>query len=166
MNEAYVELLVKRKSPVGPNIARAILGVLTVLCLVVGLGLSPFIFLFSIVFGIGTYVANLSADIEYEYLYVDRELDVDIIRSKSRRKRIASFELNRMELFAPLGSDRLKEYDNRELSVRDFSSKLEDSNPYVMIYMGEKKLQKVIIECNDELYKCFYSVAPRKVFKD
>lgn len=166
MNETYIEQLVKRKSPAGPSIAQAVLGALTVTCLIVGIGLSPFIFLFSIVFGIATYFVHMRADIEYEYLFVERELSIDVIRAKSKRKRIAEFEINRMEIFAPQGSHRLDEYKNRKLPVKDYSSHLSDTNPYVMIYMGDKELQMVILEGSEALTKCFYNAAPRKVFKD
>jgi hypothetical protein len=166
MNETYIEQLVKRKAPIGPSIAQAVSGVLTVLCLVIGLGLSPFIFLFAIVFGIATYFAHMSTDIEYEYLFIERELSIDIIRAKSRRKRIETFEVNRMEVFAPKGSHHLDEFKNRKLKVRDYSSQLQDSDPYVMIYNGDKELQMIILEGSEELFKCFYNAAPRKVFKD
>lgn len=166
MNETYIEQLVKRKPPIGPNIAQAVFAALTVTCLIVGMGLSPFIFLFAIVFGIATYFVHMFADIEYEYLFVERELSIDVIRAKSSRKRIASFEANRMEVFAPQGSHHLDEYKNRNLKVKDYSSHLKDSNPYVMIYNGEKEMQMVILEGTEGLVKCFYNAAPRKVFQD
>lgn len=166
MSETYIEQLVKRKPPVGPSIAQTVFAALTVTCLIIGIGLSPFIFLFSIVFGIATYFTHLSADIEYEYLFVERELSIDIIRAKSKRKKIAEFEINRMEVFAPEGSRHLDEYKNRRMSVKDYSSHLNDTNPYVMIYMGDKELQMVVLEGSDALTKCFYNAAPRKVFKD
>lgn len=166
MNETYIEQLVKRKPPVGPSIAQAVFAALTVTCLIVGMGLSPFIFLFSIVFGVATYFAHMCANIEYEYLFVERELSIDIIRAKSKRKRIAGFEVNRMEVFAPKDSHHLDEYKNRKLPVRDYSSHLNDTNPYIMIYMGDRELQMIILEGSEALTKCFYNVAPRKVFRD
>ena len=51
------------------------------------------------------YLPRLS--VEFEYLYVNGELDIDRIFSQSRRKRAASYELSNMEIMAPFSSHRL-----------------------------------------------------------
>ena len=166
MNEAYVEQLIRRKSPAGFNAIRILMIVLAVFSVAVGILVSPLGFLTAIAAGGVAVVLQSNAEIEYEYLFVDRELTVDIIRNKARRKKVGTVEVNHMELFAPAGSDRLKAYLDKGLKVRDYSSQMEDSDPYAIVYNGKKGMEIMLVEGSEELYKCFFTTAPRKVFKD
>ena len=58
----------------------------------------------------------------------------------------------------------LKEYNGRELMVKDFSSRYASNagKRYVLIYDGQKK---VIFEPSDKLVEAIYMVSPRKVVK-
>lgn len=161
-----MELLIKRKSPALPSVVQAFSVALAILSFLVGMGLSPFLFLLTIVFGILAYFAHMSANIEYEYLYVDKELSIDIIRAKSKRKKAVTIDIQRMEVFAPAGSHRLDEYKNRTMKVRDYSSHMPESHPYALIYNGDNEVTQFILEGSEELTKCLKSVAPRKVFTD
>ena len=121
--------------------------------------------LVGIAFGVAAYFVNLHANLEYEYLYVDRELTVDKVMNKSRRKRVAVYEVGKMEILAPIKSWHLDNYKNRQDKVVDYSSG-EEKQPdrrYVFFYDGQKK---VILEPNLELVKAIAVVAPRKVFTD
>ena len=44
-----------------------------------------FALLIAIVTGIGAYFATMNADIEYEYLYLEKEISVDKVMAKRRR---------------------------------------------------------------------------------
>ena len=44
--------------------------------------------------GVGAYFANMYASIEYEYLYVDKEISVDKVLAKSKRKKAGSYTLD------------------------------------------------------------------------
>ena len=54
-------------------------------------------------------------DLEYEYLYLDKELSVDKIMAKSKRKRVGTYSLDRMEVFAPVYSYHLDNFKNRQV---------------------------------------------------
>lgn len=164
MNETYVEWLVKKKTP--PYMAfLKILTIMLAVCFI----LFGFIFfpamLVGIVFGVIAYFVYLNADLEYEYLYVDKELTVDKVMAKSRRKRAATFDLDKMEIVAPIKSWHLDNYKNRTDKVTDYSSGVEDrpDKRYVFFYDGQRK---IIFEPNEEMIKAMQFVAPRKVFKD
>ena len=43
-------------------------------------------------------------DIEYEYSYCDKEISVDKIMGKEKRKNLATYQLEKMELLAPSNS--------------------------------------------------------------
>lgn len=164
MNETYVECLVKKKTPSYMRFLRILLIVLTVFFVLVGLLLLPAL-LIGIVLGVAAYFMYLNSDLEYEYLYIDKELTVDKIMAKTKRKRVAVFSLDKMEIVAPVKSWHLDNYKNRSDKTTDYSSG-EEKQPdkrFVFYYDGQKK---IIFEPNEEMIKAMQFVAPRKVFKD
>lgn len=164
MNETYVECLVARKSSGLRSFLKTLLIMLTVVFALIGL-VTPIGFLVAIVTGVGAYFAYMSADVEYEYLYLDKEISVDKVMAKSKRKRVGSYSVEKMEILAPYNSYRLDAYKNRELKTLDYSS-MEEQKPekrYVMICEGGLK---VIIEPNEAMIKAIKNVAPRKTFTD
>ena len=74
----------------------------TVLFAAAGIMMNPLILLLALVLGIVDYIFIPKLSVEFEYLYVNGELDIDRIYSQSRRKRAASYELSNMEILAPL----------------------------------------------------------------
>lgn len=164
MNETYVEWLVKKKTPSYMTFLKILTIMLAVCFIVVGFVIMPAL-LVGLVFGVAAYFIYMNADLEYEYLYVDKELTIDKVMAKSKRKRVASFELDKMEIVAPIKSWHLDNYKNRNDKLLDYSSG-EEKQPdrrYVFYYEGK---QKVIFEPNEEMIKAMQMVAPRKVFKD
>lgn len=115
--------------------------------------------------GIGAYFTSLNASVEFEYLYVDKEISVDKILNKTKRKKVEKFETERMEIFAPINSWHLDNMKNRQLKVTDYSSGVagQPDRRYVMIYSGDRK---IIFEPSEAMVKALQSVAPRKVFFD
>jgi hypothetical protein len=85
--------------------------------------------------------------------------------AKSKRKRVATFDMGKMEIMAPIKSYHLDNYKNRTDKVVDYSCG-EERKPdlrYVFFYDGK---QKVIFEPNQEMVKAIQTIAPRKVFRD
>ena len=106
---------------------------------------------------------------EWEYQYVNGELDVDRIMNKAKRKRMASYDISKAELIAPAASHRFDYYNNNQkLKVCDYSS----CNPereklvYAMVIPEKEGLLKVLFEPSEHMIKDFRLKAPRKVFFD
>ena len=165
MNENYVECLVKRKTPGYMAFVKILLIMLTVGFVLVGMvfiiALIP-----AILFGVAAYFVYMNTDLEYEYLYLDRELTVDKVMAKSKRKRAAVYSLDKMEIVAPVKSWHLDNFKNRQTSKNVDYSSGEEKQPdkrFVFYYEGN---QKVIFEPSEEMVKAMQFVAPRKVFKD
>lgn len=164
MNETYVEWMVKRKTPAYMLLLKFLTIILAVCFIVLGM-IYLVAMIIGVLLGVAAYFVYLNADLEYEYLYVDKELTVDKVMAKSRRKRVAVFDIGKMEILAPINSWHLDNYKNRTDKTVDYSSgeeKKPDSR-YVFYYDGQKK---VIIEPNAEMINAITTVAPRKVFKD
>lgn len=166
MSETYVECLVARKPSVLMRFIKTLLIMLTVVFALLGF-VTPFMvgMLIAIVLGGCAYFAHMNAEIEYEYLYLDKELSVDKVLAKSRRKKAGSYSLEQMEIFAPLNSHRLDSYKNRQMKTVDYSSGVaaQPERRYMMIWNGDTK---IILEPNAEMVKAIQSIAPRKVFTD
>ena len=166
MNDTYVEWMVKRKTSVAMKFLKMLLIILTVMIgLLAMVAFNMVLFIVAIVIGVGAYFASMNSDVEYEYLYVDKELTVDKVLAKSRRKKVATFDLGKMEVMAPIKSYHLDNYKNRQDKAVDYSSG-EEQQPdhrYVFYYDGK---QKVIFEPNQEMVKAIQFIAPRKVFMD
>ena len=164
MGDTYVEWMVKKKPSTGMNVLKGILIALTVIMVLLGMVIVIF-WIPAIIFGLAAYFLNLQGNLEYEYLYVDKELAVDKIMAKTKRKKLERFSIERMEILAPIKSWHLDDFKNRQLKTIDYGSGVEKQPDirYVMIYNGEKR---VIFEPNTEMVKAIQSVAPRKVFLD
>lgn len=164
MSESYVECLVARKSSTLMTFLKILLIMLTVVFVIIGIPFIPGL-LVAIVTGVGAYFAYMNADIEYEYLYVDRELSIDKVMAKSKRKKVGNYLIDQMKIMAPLNSHRLDSYRNRNTKTLDYSSGIENrpERRYMMVCNGDVKL---IFEPNEEMIKAIQSIAPRKVFRD
>ncbi len=112
------------------------------------------------------YFLNLNANIEFEYQYCEREITVDKIMNKSRRKTVAKYEVDKMEVLAPTRSHHLDEFRNKTLKESDYSARDKTRQPdptYTFIYDGK---ERVVFEPTPEFVNAVKSVAPRKVFTD
>ena len=165
MSDAYVECLVKAKTSMAATLLKILLIAVTAVCILgmligITLAIIP-----AILAGVGAYFVNLFTDLEYEYLYIDKELVVDKVMAKSRRKRVASYSLDKVEILAPFKSYHLDNYRNRNAKVKDYSvgEELKPDLRYVMFYEGN---EKIILSPSPELIKLMKNVAPRKVFSD
>ncbi|MCM1118440.1 MAG: DUF6106 family protein [bacterium] len=165
MSETYVECLVKAKSNMALKLLKYLLiGLTAVFVLLMLLGVVVAI-LAGAATGIGAYFLNLYSDLEYEYLYLDKELVIDKVMAKSKRKRVATYQVDRMEIMAPIHSYRLDNYKNRQVKVKDYSigEELKPDLRYAVYYEGGEKL---ILSPSEQMIKAIRNVAPRKVFTD
>lgn len=166
MSEAYVECLIKAKTKGWMKALAGCLVAIAVLC-VVGFFLSGrfLIFLVAAAAGAGAYFLTQYSEVEYEYLYLDKELTIDSISGKTSRKRVGTYSLDKIEILAPIKSYHLDNYKNRQVKVTDYSigEELQPDLRYCFYYEGG---EKVIISPNEELVKVMKNIAPRKIFND
>ena len=127
MGDSYVELMVKRKMNAVALVFRNIfigLGSMCVLLMLIAGGLLPVFLLAAALMFILAWFCQQRIYIEYEYLYLDKTFSVDKITNKSKRKKIAEYSLENMEVLAPIGSHHLDSYENRQgIKGMDFSSR-------------------------------------------
>ena len=166
MNESYKELLVKKDRGakgtlmrVGSVVPTVLIGLLTLLT-----GNIIF-FIVVIALGVLDYFVFQWTDIEYEYLYLDKEISVDKIMSKTRRKKLTTISVDKIEIMAPEKSHQLDSYRNRQTKVTDLSAghDLPDQKLYWIFYEGN---QKILMNLTEDFARTVKGIAPRKVFTE
>ena len=167
MGDLYSEYLVKKKPTALDAVIKYGLIILTVLAALAGLFVSPVILVLAVILGVVSYLVIPKTDIEYEYLYVNGELDVDVIMAKSKRKKAKTLEMNHVDIMAPIRSHRLDYYNhNGKLKVLDYSSGNSERNRYAMIVKLDQQTCKVILEPDETMLQMMKKSAPSKVFLD
>ena len=116
MSDFYTEQLVKKQSGAKEMAIRAGLIVLTVIAVFIVL-----MFPLGIILPILAVVLDVfmfrRLNVEYEYLFVNGDLDVDKIMSRAKRKRMFSMNVSEMELLAPSDAPELRQYQELHLMM-------------------------------------------------
>ena len=167
MSDLYSELLVKKEPTAKDSIVKYGMIVLTVLAVGAGLFISPILLLVAVALGVASYFVIPRTDLEYEYLFVNGEFDIDMVMSKSKRKKVMSMNLREADLVAPLDSHRMDYYNgNSRLKTLDYSSGNQQHRRIaVNIKIGREKC-KIIIEQDKQIAQAIKNSAPSKVFLD
>lgn len=163
MSDLYREIMVKQKTKASQQLIKVALIGLTVLGVVVGIVFWPGLIV-ALAAGIASYFIVPKMNVEFEYLYVNGDLDIDAIYSRQKRKRVAEYHVEELELLAPENSHALDCFKNKkEIKVRDFSSREQNAKVYIMIVNKEKGQELVKVELDDTVINDIRRMAPRKV---
>ncbi|MDC7288265.1 DUF6106 family protein [Blautia schinkii] len=167
MSDLYSELLVKKEKTAKDSIIKYGLIALTVLFVLAGLFVTPILLIVAIALGVVTYFVTPKTDVEYEYLFVNGEMDIDAVYAKTKRKRIKSLNLAEADLMAPVKSHRMDYYNgNQKMKILDYSSGNPEHNRFAIITRDGNEACKIIIEPDEALAKAMKNSAPSKVFLD
>ena len=167
MGDLYSELLVKKDKPAKDSLLKYGLIVLTVLAVFAGLIITPLALIIAVALGIACYFVIPKTDVEYEYLFINGDFDIDMIMSKTKRKKVKSFKLSESDLAAPLDSHRMDYYNgNQNMKVLDFSSGNPEHKRFGVITRLDGNLCKIILEPDEALAQAMKNSAPSKVFLD
>lgn len=164
MSDLYTEELIARKTSMVEKALRVVMILATALTLVAGIVISPLVLILFLVLVIVDLVKIPQFNLEYEYLYVNGELDIDKIIAKSKRKRVGTYTVSNMELIAPLSSRELAQArrDPSVKKVRDCSSGAGE-NRYGMVINTDGKKQIIIFEPNETMLRDIRRLSPRNV---
>lgn len=163
MEELYAELLIQRKPMPLLKVIKVLVIVAAVLLVGGGMFFSSLFFIAAALIAVYYWVLPLF-DVEYEYLIVNNEIDVDCIYARNKRKKMMSAGFDKMEILAPLDSHRLDSYKNVE--VVDFSANDKNRKPYVMVAMSKSGLRKILLQLDEATVENMKNHMPGKVFSD
>jgi len=166
MGDVFKEQIVKRKQTTKHTIIRiALIFVVTIVFFVsFALGIGPFAVLITAGAIFGALYIHSFFIIEYEYIFTNGELDIDIIYNRSRRKRVFSAHVNTIEVMAHVeDNNHVREFDSSQ-ETRDYTSGTITESTYAFLTpLGGKRL-KVIIEPNEKMLAAFKTgISPRKL---
>lgn len=167
--ENYIEYLIKKKF--GPRDMAKYVLILVVLFGVVGaISISPLGWPSGLVVlafgGYGSWWLASGLRKEFEYIMTNDHLDVDMITAGRSRKRVASFDMEAVELCARIDDPDRKGEMNRDFSrTVQAASSPDAKNARFVVYSGEKGLELLIFEPNDKIVDAMSMYAKSKVFK-
>ncbi len=167
MGDVYREILVKQKKTSKDVIMKVLMIAAILLLLAAGI-LFHFIFLLLGVAGIFAF-SFLSAglDREYEYLYVNGDFDIDVIKNKQRRKRVASYPITQLVMAAPAGSHDLDSLTSAgNVKTRDFSSGQENDKVICLVYDMDNGREMALMNIDEDVIKDMRRREPRKISRD
>lgn len=164
MSDMYREIMVKPDMPAGKQFLKGMFPALTAICVFLGLFVLPLLLIGALVFLLLTIFVSPRFDVEYEYLYVNGELDIDAIYSKQKRKRVCSHDMEHLEILAPQNSHALDSYLNRQgAKYCDYTSKKAPEKSFILVFNEEKGQQIIAVELDDVIIADIRRIAPRKV---
>lgn len=168
MSDLYSELLVKKEVTAKDNFVKFGSIGLVVLLALAGILIYPVFLLAAVIAGVLAYFFALpSTNLEYEYLFVNGEIDVDKVIAKSKRKKMKTINITEADIVAPLDSHRIDYYNNNQrLKVVDYSSGNPQHKRFAVIMKDGTELCKFIIEPDENMAKSIKNSAPSKVFLD
>ena len=170
MNDVYLEEMVPRKKRASDTVINVGMILLTVIVGIFTIFTANMILvLLFIAACVGCYFVMPRAQVEWEYQYVNGEVDIDRILKKSTRKRMISFDVANVEIIAPLTSHRMDYYNNNsKVKIKDFTSGEEEKkkNIYAAVVTLDGVLTKILFEPSEKMVKDMRTKAPRKVFFD
>ncbi|HPU62923.1 MAG TPA: DUF6106 family protein [Mobilitalea sp.] len=161
MNELYAEAVVKRKdtfTTIGLRVLM-IIGALAGFFLIMTGNLLSFLGV-AILVAVFYFYPRLS--VEYEYVFVDGQLDFDKISGKSKRKTMLRIDFEQVDIMAPVNSHALDSYRHIQLEKKDFTSQNKDSKPYAVIVNKDNKKLMVLFEPNDRMLDMIKQKSARK----
>lgn len=163
MNDSYKEILIKRNTPVGNKILKGLLIALAAISIFIGLVFWPLLIVGAVLIVVcWLFVPKL--EVEYEYLYVNGELDIDAIYSKQKRKKMGSYDASELEILAPENSHELDSFKNKkDLKLKDYTSLDPHAKCYILVFNKEKGQEMIKVELDESILNDLRRIAPRKV---
>ena len=164
MIDTYKELYITRKTTPQDKLigygAGTLLLLLGVLCLGLGVISSLLFWLGALVCFAGAWLCRLVLNREYDYLYVNGEIEIDVVRGKKRRKHLKTIKCSQMVSLSP-GKER-KTYRPKG-AVKDYTS-MDAGIPFAeMTYAGNKGNEILLLELSEDILADLRARYPRQV---
>ena len=152
MADVFKEQLIKRSVTNKDRLAQV--GIITgvVLVIVVTVNIVPQLALvITAAVGFVAYIFIGRLKKEYEYIFTNGELDIDVIYNRSSRKRVFSGNVRDFELMAHIDDPNHKNSFATAKEKRDYSAGIPSERSYSFLTNYNGKRTAIIIEPNDEI---------------
>ncbi len=151
MNDLFSEILIPRKQTMGNMMIKVFLILATVFCFFVGLMIPIFLLV-----GVGMIFLDSwlipRQSTEFEYSYVNGDLDIDKIYAKKSRKHIVTYHIHDAEIIAPATSSSLDGYQN--LPMEDYTDGTPEGRKKALVFVASNKdaRKRVYILPNEHMW--------------
>lgn len=162
MDDFYTEQLIKKQTSSKDTLKKVGLIAVTVLSVFIAFMIPAGIILPVVLIVIDVLVIR-SLNVEYEYAFVNGDLDIDKIMNKARRKRVFSVDVEQMELLAPVGAVELMPY--KKVKTYDYTSGNKNAKVYALVSSDKGEVRQILFEPNETIVEGFFVKAPRKVVR-
>ncbi|MBO4399694.1 MAG: hypothetical protein J5795_06140 [Lachnospiraceae bacterium] len=102
-------------------------------------------------------------NVEYEYIFVDGQIDFDAVYSGTSRKHLKRIDMEKTEVVAKPDSSALDGYKHLELKPTDYTSGADSDKVYAIIVKGEKCQEEILFEPDENFLQYMKKKSPRKV---
>jgi len=162
MTDVFKEQIVKRKQTGKDTLIRIALIVAVIAIFFIAFSLIPqFSPIITAAAAFGAFYLLSFRKIEYEYVFTNGELDIDIIYNRSRRKRMFTVNVKSFEIMAHVEDmNHAGSFSNAQ-ETRDYSSGETLANTYAFLVNKDGKQMKVIIEPNEKMLAAISSTMSR-----
>lgn len=99
--------------------------------------------------------------LSYEYIFVDGQIDFDRILKGERRKTMKRIDMSKVEVIAPENSHNLDAH--ARINAMDFSSGKKEDKHFMVVYLGEKSLEKIRFTPDEKMIHMMKMKSPSKV---
>ena len=103
--------------------------------------------------------------VEYEYIFVDGQIDFDVMYSGNSRKNLKRIDMDKVVIVAPEGSHHLDGDKHLNLKPLDCTSGDPAKKAYAIIIKGNEGQEKVLFEPDSNFLQYMKKKAPRKVME-
>ena len=164
MDNTFIEQMVKQENKSKNILIKIGLIVLAIVLSIAGLFiLKTFFPVVFVVICFGTWFLIRRIDKEYEYIYTDGLIDIDVIYGRSSRKRLLSADARDFQFIVP--ADSQEHYNQLEAKydkVIDAGSGKMNENTYIGVVTRDEKTVKLIFEPDERIVAALKKYAPRK----
>lgn len=174
MQSSYAETFLKREDRKQDKITKCLLIaaiIISALGVINFLGMQSLLLAFVslvvaiILIGVSCYMFPRFS-VDWEYVFVDGQLDFDQILGGNARKQKDRIDFEKVEVVAKTGSYHLDNFKRADMRVLDYSSLRVDAKTYSIIVHKGNELCTILFEPDENMLKMMKQKSPRKVFED
>ena len=158
--DIYSEVTVSKKLAKNPKKLQNILKITAAIVTFLGIFVF-FLFIPAAILWIIYFFSTRFLEVDYEYIQVNDNMDIDMVMGNVARRNMVTFSLNEVILVAPWDSDTLGRFGS--IKPMDFSARDPRNRPYVMICNLNGQTKKFYLQLNDKMLKTLKMQIPSKV---
>ena len=165
MGDVFKEQIVKRKSTAKDFFIKVALALGVALVFFIGLTfLGPMTLLVTFAAGFGAYYLIGRTNREYEYIFTNGELDIDVIYNRSSRKRLFTASVKSFDVMGHIDDPGRAHAFAGAQAVVDYSSGVPGPDTYAFLFNHNGKRTKFLIEPNEAMRELFAKAMGRTKF--